>query len=135
MRTTHHRITAAGAAVTAGLMAFGLVTPASAAQTPSPTKPAPAPTPAAASTTGHKRITTTGLKPGDVKHVWLIILENKSYDATFTGLNQNSYLWKTLPSQGALLTHYYGTGHYSQDNYTSLVSGQATSFDLSLIHI
>ncbi|MDU3272141.1 MAG: phosphoesterase, partial [Cutibacterium sp.] len=130
MRTTHHRITAAGAAVTAGLMAFSLVTPASAAQTPSPTKPAPAATPAAASTTGHKRITTTGLKPGDVKHVWLIILENKSYDATFTGLNQNSYLWKTLPSQGALLTHYYGTGHYSQDNYTSLVSGQATSFDL-----
>ena len=116
--------------MTAGLMAFGLVTPASAAQTPSPTKPAPAATPAAASTTGHKRITTTGLKPGDVKHVWLIILENKSYDATFTGLNQNSYLWKTLPSQGALLTHYYGTGHYSQDNYTSLVSGQATSFDL-----
>ncbi len=49
-------------------------------------------------------ITSTGLKPGQVKHVWLIILENKSYDATFTGLNQNSYLWKTLPAQGALLT-------------------------------
>ena len=44
-------------------------------------------------------ITSTGLKPGPIKHVWLIILENKSYDATFTGLNQNSYLWKTLPSR------------------------------------
>ena len=33
-------------------------------------------------------ITSTGLKPGQIKHVWLIILENKSYDATFTGLNQ-----------------------------------------------
>lgn len=75
-------------------------------------------------------ITSTGLKPGQIKHVWLIILENKSYDATFTGLNQNSYLWKTLPSQGALLADYYGTGHYSQDNYTSLVSGQSTSQDL-----
>jgi len=50
---------------------------------------------------GQQTITSTGLLPGQVKHVWLIILENKSYDATFTGLNQNSYLWKTLPSQGS----------------------------------
>src|SRR5664280_2644316 len=75
-------------------------------------------------------ISSTGLKPGQIKHVWLIILENKSYDATFTGLNQNSYLWKTLPSQGVLLKDYYGTGHYSQDNYTSMVSGQSPSLDL-----
>jgi Phosphoesterase family len=74
-------------------------------------------------------ITSTGLKAGQIKHVWLIILENKSYDATFTGLNQNSYLWKTLPSQGVLLTNYYGTGHSSQDNYLSLVSGQAPEED------
>jgi hypothetical protein len=72
---------------------------------------------------------STGLKPGAVKHVWLIILENKSYDATFTGLNQNSYLWKTLPKQGVLLKNYYGTGHSSQDNYISLVSGQAPEED------
>ncbi len=77
-----------------------------------------------------RTITTTGLRPGQIKHVWLIILENKSYDSTFTGLNQNSYLWKTLPAQGALLKDYYGTGHYSQDNYTSLVSGQSPSYDL-----
>ena len=56
-------------------------------------------------------------------------MENKSYDATFTGLNNNTYLWKTLPSQGTLLTNYYGTGHYSQDNYTALVSGQAPLYD------
>ena len=74
-------------------------------------------------------ITSTGLKAGQIKHVWLIILENKSYDATFTGLNQNSYLWKTLPSQGVLLKNYYGTGHFSQDNYISLVSGQAPQQD------
>ena len=74
-------------------------------------------------------ITSTGLKAGQVKHVWLIILENKSYDATFTGLNQNSYLWKTLPAQGVLLKNYYGTGHFSQDNYISMVSGQAPEQD------
>jgi hypothetical protein len=75
-------------------------------------------------------ITSTGLQPGQVKHVWTIMLENKSYDATFTGLNQNSYLWKTLPSQGVLLQDYYGTGHFSQDNYESAVSGQSPSYDL-----
>jgi hypothetical protein len=56
-------------------------------------------------------------------------LENKSYDATFTGLNNNTYLWKTLPSQGTLLTNYYGTGHYSLDNYIALASGQAPEVD------
>jgi len=70
-----------------------------------------------------------GIKPGKIKHVWLIILENKSYEATFSGLNNNTYLWKTLPSQGVLLKHYYGTGHFSLDNYISLVSGQATQPD------
>ena len=70
-----------------------------------------------------------GIRPGKIKHVWLIILENKSYDATFTGLNNNTYLWQTLPSQGVLLKNYYGTGHFSLDNYVSLVSGQATQPD------
>ena len=60
--------------------------------------------------------------------MWLIIFENKSYDESFTGLNQNSYLWQTLPQQGALLTNYYGTGHFSMDNYISLVSGQSPSY-------
>ena len=78
---------------------------------------------------GRLTITSTGLRSGAVKHVWLIILENKSYDATFTGLNQNSYLWKTLPAQGALLKNYYGTGHFSMDNYLSAVSGQAPEQD------
>jgi hypothetical protein len=70
-----------------------------------------------------------GIRPGKIKHVWLIILENKSYDATFTGLNNNTYLWQTLPSQGVLLKNYYGTGHFSQDNYITMVSGQATISD------
>jgi hypothetical protein len=70
-----------------------------------------------------------GIAQGKIKHVWLIILENKSYDATFTGLNHNTYLWQSLPHQGVLLKNYYGTGHFSQDNYISLASGQATESD------
>ena len=86
-------------------------------------------TPTAAHRSSGVEISSTGLRQGQIKHVWLIILENKSYDATFTGLNQNSYLWKTLPSQGVLLKNYYGTGHFSQDNYISMVSGQAPQPD------
>jgi hypothetical protein len=67
--------------------------------------------------------------PPKIGHVWTIILENKSYEATFTGLNQNSYLWKTLPSYGELLRQYYGTGHFSLDNYVSAVSGQSPAPD------
>jgi len=70
-----------------------------------------------------------GVSPGKIKHVWLIVLENKAYDASFTGLNNNNYLWQTLPSQGALLENYYGTGHSSQDNYIALASGQAPQTD------
>ena len=70
-----------------------------------------------------------GIAPGKIRHVWLIILENKSYDATFTGLNKNTYLWRTLPAQGVLLKNYYGTGHGSFDNYLTLVSGQAPQPD------
>jgi len=65
-----------------------------------------------------------------IKHVWLIILENKSFESTFTGLNQNSYLWKILPTYGVLLRQYYGTAHYSQPNYISLVAGQGVTPDV-----
>jgi hypothetical protein len=70
-----------------------------------------------------------GVKPGKIKHVWMIVLENKAYDAAFSGLNDNTYLWQTLPAQGALLQNYYGTGHSSLDNYLSLASGQAPVTD------
>jgi hypothetical protein len=82
-----------------------------------------------ARTSGRMYFDGLGIKPGKIKHVFLIMLENKSYDASFTGLNNNTYLWKTLPSQGVLLKNYYGTGHFSQDNYLSMTSGQAPVTD------
>jgi len=85
---------------------------------------ADSPSAVADSANGHH---AAGYTPPTIKHVWTIVLENKSYEASFTGLNQNSYLWKTLPSVGVLARQYYGTGHFSQDNYLSLVSGQAPS--------
>jgi hypothetical protein len=59
-----------------------------------------------------------------VKHVFVIVLENESWESTFGDPAADPYLAQTLPAQGALLENYYGTGHESNDNYISLVSGQ-----------
>ncbi|HEX5459397.1 MAG TPA: alkaline phosphatase family protein [Steroidobacteraceae bacterium] len=66
----------------------------------------------------------TGTLP-PIRHVFLIVLENKSFDAAFGPGSPAPYLAKTLRARGALLTHYYATGHWSLDNYIALVSGQA----------
>jgi hypothetical protein len=52
------------------------------------------------------------------------VLENQGFSSTFGNPSADPYLAQTLPSQGALLTHYYGTGHESNDNYIAMVSGQ-----------
>jgi hypothetical protein len=59
-----------------------------------------------------------------VKHVFVIVLENQGYEATFGNPSADPYLAQTLPAQGALLENYYATGHESNDNYVSLISGQ-----------
>jgi phosphatidylinositol-3-phosphatase len=58
-------------------------------------------------------------------HVWVIVLENKSYEKTFGPASPAPYLSQTLTSQGVLLRQYYGTGHFSLDNYITMMSGQA----------
>jgi hypothetical protein len=59
-----------------------------------------------------------------VRHVFVIVLENQGYAATFGDPAADPYLAQTLPAEGALLENYYATGHESNDNYVSLVSGQ-----------
>ncbi|MFZ6726419.1 alkaline phosphatase family protein [Undibacterium sp. MH2W] len=65
----------------------------------------------------------------NIKHVFVIMLENHGYSDTFGTSTQNPYMQKTLVPQGALLSNYYGTGHVSLDNYVSLLSGQAATPD------
>jgi phosphatidylinositol-3-phosphatase len=62
-----------------------------------------------------------------IAHVFLIVLENKSFSNTFGSSRQDPYLQRTLPQQGALLTQYYGTGHSSLDNYIAMISGQSST--------
>ena len=60
-----------------------------------------------------------------IHHVFILILENESYDITFGDQTAAPYLARTLPAQGALLRGYYGVGHASLDNYVAMISGQA----------
>jgi hypothetical protein len=59
-----------------------------------------------------------------VKHLFIVWLENKNYDATFGQDSKAPYLAHDLTQQGAMLTQYYATGHLSLDNYITVVSGQ-----------
>lgn len=62
-----------------------------------------------------------------IKHVFVIVLENEGFDVTFGPNSKAPYLSKTLPTQGVLLTQYYGTGHVSLDNYIAMLSGQSAT--------
>jgi hypothetical protein len=67
---------------------------------------------------------TRPFKPPKIRHLFVIVLENEDYASTFGDPGADPYLAQTLPAQGALLESYYATGHESNDNYISLVSGQ-----------
>ena len=60
-----------------------------------------------------------------VKHVFVVVLENKDYDQTFASNSKAPYLARTLAGQGLTLPNYYGIGHESLDNYIAMISGQA----------
>jgi phosphatidylinositol-3-phosphatase len=65
-------------------------------------------------------------------HVFVIVLENQDYASSFGDPAADPYLARTLPSEGALLENYYATGHQSNDDYTSLVSGQPPNVENQL---
>ena len=86
--------------------------------------------PASASKTGGvpNRTVTTATLPA-IRHVFVIMLENNGYSATFGSPASDPYLATTLPSRGVLLKDYYGIGHFSNDNYIGFVSGQPPNKD------
>ena len=63
--------------------------------------------------------------PAPVRHVFVIVLENKGFDTTFGAATLAPYLADTLAKQGALLRQYYGTAHVSLANYIAMISGLA----------
>jgi phosphatidylinositol-3-phosphatase len=81
------------------------------------------PTPTTPTTPAMETVPVTGM----VKHVFVVVLENKTFSTTFGSTSPVPYLTQTLAGQGAQLSGYYGTGHVSLDNYISMLSGQAGS--------
>jgi hypothetical protein len=65
----------------------------------------------------------TGALP-PIRHLFVIVLENESADASFGPASPAPYLARTLPSQGAFIANYYAIGHASLDDYVALISGQ-----------
>lgn len=64
-----------------------------------------------------------------IRHVFVIMMENNGYSATFGSPTKDPYLAVTLPAQGALLQNYYAIGHFSLDNYAAFISGQPPNAD------
>jgi len=64
-----------------------------------------------------------------IHHVFVIVLENESSSSTFGNPAADPYLAQTLPARGAFLENYFATGHESNDNYISLISGQPPNPD------
>jgi phospholipase C len=58
-----------------------------------------------------------------LKHVFVIVLENEDYAATWGPTSPAKYLNSLVP-HGVLATHYYGVSHESADNYMAMTSGQ-----------
>jgi phosphatidylinositol-3-phosphatase len=65
----------------------------------------------------------------DIRHVFVIVLENESYSATFGMPSDDPYLASTLVDEGALLSNFYAIGHDSLDNYVAMISGQPPTTD------
>ncbi len=64
-----------------------------------------------------------------VKHVFIIVLENKDYDESFGKDSPAKYISQTLPRKGQVLEQYFGTAHNSLPNYISMISGLAPNPD------
>ncbi|HYL03308.1 MAG TPA: alkaline phosphatase family protein [Steroidobacteraceae bacterium] len=64
-----------------------------------------------------------------IRHVFVLVLENEPYAASFGPGSGAPYLARALPAAGALLRNYYGIGHESLGNYVAMISGQAPNVE------
>lgn len=62
-----------------------------------------------------------------LRHVFVIMLENQAEDNTFGTLMPVPYLQTTVSAQGAFVPNYWGTSHFSLGNYLSFISGQSVT--------
>lgn len=80
-------------------------------------------------TAAAQRHPASAYKAPAIHHVWIIILENESESVSFGKSSPAPYLAKTLVKEGVFLKNYYSTGHASNDNYISMISGQPPNIE------
>jgi hypothetical protein len=68
--------------------------------------------------------TSTGQGSSAIKHVFLIVLSDQGFNATFGPSSTAPYLSKTLASQGEVLDDYYAVSDGELANEIALISGQ-----------
>ena len=59
-----------------------------------------------------------------LKHVFVIMMENTSYDGLLSPSNQNTTFIQQLAANNGLATNYFGVTHVSLPNYIAATSGQ-----------
>jgi phosphatidylinositol-3-phosphatase len=65
----------------------------------------------------------------EVKHAWLIVLGENSYESIFGATAAAPYLTRTLPKKGLLIPHYYGVTAGVLANEIALLSGQGPTLE------
>jgi hypothetical protein len=60
----------------------------------------------------------------EIKHAWLIVLGENSYESTFSATAGAPYLSRVLPKKGELIPNYYGVTGGVLANEIALLSGQ-----------
>ena len=73
--------------------------------------------------------TTTTAQP-PVKHIFVIMLENVSYDSAYGPAPVYPYLANTLRPNGLLLSQFYAVAHWSLGNYLAIIGGVAPTKDI-----
>lgn len=77
-------------------------------------------------------IAPAGPSLAPIRHVFTIVLENEKVESTFGAASKadpkRDYLAKVLPEAGAITENYFGTSHFSNSNYVTMMSGQPANW-------
>jgi len=65
----------------------------------------------------------------EIKHAWLIVLGENSYENTYGATAAAPYLTRTLPGKGLLIPNYYGVTAGVLANEVALLSGQGPTLE------
>jgi hypothetical protein len=63
-----------------------------------------------------------------VRHVFVVNIENKGFARAWGPHSAAPYLARTLRAKGVLLRNYFGTAHHSLPNYLAQISGQGPDY-------